>query len=120
MNTVVYVDNTNTTQYEIAPYYRVAEAFKVPVKIITLHCPVLAASLASVHKTPLEVINRQYKNLMTTWIPGWWKREIIPYERDNDPVKVGCCLCGAVISSSLLHCHCQIGKLKDTDFLKAM
>lgn len=70
----VIVDNTNTTAIEIAPYYQVAAAYHVDVKIITLEVDPLIAVSRNVHKTPIESILKQKMRLDLS-LPPWWKHE---------------------------------------------
>lgn len=71
------IDNTNTSAWEIAPYYRLAEIFKQEVKIIRIHCDFETASARNIHGVPLEIIWRMNQNILTERLPAHWKEEII-------------------------------------------
>jgi hypothetical protein len=70
--TVVIVDNTNTTAAEIAPYYAIAEAYRVPVEIVEFDIDVEVAVARNLHNVPRRGIERQAANMMQP-LPPWWK-----------------------------------------------
>jgi predicted kinase len=76
----VVIDNTNTSIAELAPYYAVAQAFQVPVEIVTLMVDPKIALARNVHGVPLNAHSAQYSRLVdnTPLIPRWWKHSIIP------------------------------------------
>ncbi len=71
------VNNTNTTVWEIAPYYRVAEAFDLPVKIVRIHCELVTGFRRNQHNVPAETVLRQWRNINTEILPHHWIEEII-------------------------------------------
>jgi predicted kinase len=79
-DTTVIIDNTNTTIAELAPYYAVAQAYNVPVEIITLMVDPKVALARNIHGVPLKAHSAQYSRLVdnTPLIPRWWKHDILP------------------------------------------
>lgn len=75
------VSNTNITAWEIAPYYRLAEAAGYPVKIVEIRCDPYVAAARTQHGVPAVHIGIMHNSLMMERIPQWWKREI--YDQDN-------------------------------------
>jgi len=73
------IDNTNTSIAELAPYYAVAQAFQVPVEIITLMVDPKIALERNVHGVPLNAHSAQYSRLVdnTPLIPRYWKHTIV-------------------------------------------
>lgn len=71
------VDNTNTTAWEIAPYYQAALAFGHKPKIIRMHCTFEEACFRNVHSVPVETIWRMQQNLLHERLPAHWAEEII-------------------------------------------
>jgi predicted kinase len=79
---VLVVDNTNTSAFEVAPYYRVAEALGCDVEVIIIDADLEKAAARNVHGVPRQVIRRQYDRLMTlgTSLSPWWKVRHVPAE----------------------------------------
>lgn len=73
----VVVDNTNSRVLEIAPYFRVAEAFGVPVKILRVHCQIEMALCRGTHNVPASTVFEMYANIMNEKLPPGWKEEIV-------------------------------------------
>lgn len=71
------VNNTNTTVWEIAPYYRAAEAFNLPVKIVRVHCELVTGFRRNVHGVPAGTVLRQWRNINNEVLPSHWKEEIV-------------------------------------------
>ena len=76
----IYVDNTNTTAWEIAPYYRLAEVFLCNVQIITILCPVEVAIARNVHAVPGTTILTMHRNILMEQLPPHWKHTVIAAE----------------------------------------
>jgi len=68
----VAVDNTNTRVFEIAPYYRLAEAFGYDVRIVYLPCCPLQAAKRNVHDVPPETVMAM--SLQMEALPTHWKQ----------------------------------------------
>ena len=67
----IVVDNTNVKMFEIAPYYRLAEAFGYEVQIVQLIVPIAKAHLRNQHNVPYETIEMMAKSFEP--VPPWWK-----------------------------------------------
>lgn len=74
---VVCVDNTNTTVAEIAPYYRLAEAYGYNPEIIFINCSLEVAIARNVHKVPEQTIYHMMQNLWQERIPLHWRQTIV-------------------------------------------
>jgi len=68
---LVICNNTNVRVYEIAPYYRLAEAFGYEVEVIRLICDVDKAFSRGLHNVPYELIKQM--SLGFEPLPPWWK-----------------------------------------------
>ena len=66
----VIVDNTNLKQWEIAPYYRLAEAFDFRVSITQFICSPIKAAARCVHGVPHEKIHKMHLGMDP--LPDWW------------------------------------------------
>lgn len=66
----VIVDNTNLRVWEIAPYYRVAEAFGCYVSINHMYCPVRVAAGRGVHEVPYDKVAQMYNAIEP--LPAFW------------------------------------------------
>lgn len=73
----IFVDNTNTTAVEIAPYYALALTYGADVKIIRINCPFEVAAPRNVHGVPTSTIWRMYQNILSERLPPHWVEEII-------------------------------------------
>lgn len=74
----VVVDNTSTSQLEVAPYIAVAESFGAYVRVVTVWCSPAKAAARSVHGTPLETCQQQDARLEQScrkW-PRFWPEQI--------------------------------------------
>jgi predicted kinase len=68
---LIVVNNTNIKTFEIAPYYRTAEAFGYEVEIIRLICDVEVAIARGLHGVPPEQVRQMSLNFDP--LPPWWK-----------------------------------------------
>ena len=68
----IFVDNTNTQSFEIAPYWQLACVFGIQVKIIRLHVDFETACRRNAHKVPPARIWWMYQNLLTERLPSHW------------------------------------------------
>lgn len=75
----IVVDNTNTTAWELAPYFRYAEYKGYTVKIIRLLCDPVAAHARNVHGVPLELVQAMDKRVRSVKdnLAPWWPVEDI-------------------------------------------
>ncbi len=69
----VVVDNTNVRMFEIAPYYRLAEAFGYEAKVVWVHCDPLIAARRNVHGVPVETVLNMARSFDP--LPPWWNVE---------------------------------------------
>ena len=74
---LVIVDNTNTTEAEIAPYVLGAQAYEAEVEIITFFCEPEIAHKRNVHGVSLESVMKQYERFKKRNFPPWWK--VVPF-----------------------------------------
>lgn len=81
----IIVDNTNTTVWEIAPYYRLAEAYGCEVEIVQFRCSAETAFKRTIHNVPAETIARMALNLKEEKLPPWWKVTMIDTEPKPAP-----------------------------------
>jgi hypothetical protein len=76
---VVYIDNTNTTLVEIAPYMAIAQAHNCDVRVIVMEGGGVGEfAQRNVHGVPEEVVERQALQIRETlqnWPPFWPDRE---------------------------------------------
>lgn len=81
----VIVDNTCTTNEEIAPYILGATAFKYEAEIITLKCSMAMALARNVHGVGERAIEAQWVRLNNRQLLPWWKNTdiIVPDPEEN-------------------------------------
>ena len=66
----IVVNNTNIRMFEIAPYYRLAEAFHYEVEIIQFLCHPALGTKRNVHNVPSATIEQMARNIEP--LPTWW------------------------------------------------
>jgi predicted kinase len=73
-NTIV-VDNTNLSIAEMAPYVAVAQAYDIPVEIVTVVCDPAVAAKRNTHGVPEERVLKMAAALTegTKAMPPWWR-----------------------------------------------
>lgn len=71
---VLFVDNTNTSIAEVAPYAALALAYGADLEIVILECPVEKAFARNTHGVPLKGVQGQNARLATLAdsLPPWW------------------------------------------------
>lgn len=67
----IVVDNTNVKLFEIAPYYRLAEALGYDVEIIQFFCDPEVGFKRTLHAVPMQTIQLMAKSFEP--LPPWWK-----------------------------------------------
>jgi len=67
------VDNTNICPWEIAPYYSLAEAYGVPVRVVRLLADPQRAHSRNIHKVELEKVLKMNERLCSNPLPSFWK-----------------------------------------------
>lgn len=71
----IIVDNTNTTEVEIAPYYALAKAYGYNVKIVRMKCAPEVAHARNVHGVPLPAIKAMMDRIGRMRLPLFWDVE---------------------------------------------
>lgn len=74
----ILVDNTNVRVFEIAPYYRLAEAFGYDVEIIWIQADIEKCIARNIHGVPAETIRSMSKSFEA--IPHFWNQRIVVSE----------------------------------------
>lgn len=69
---LIVIDNTNTTAWEISPYYRLAEVSGCEVEIRYIRCPIEKCVARGTHGVPLATYVRMAANLEHDTLPPWW------------------------------------------------
>lgn len=72
---VIVCDNTNLSMIEVAPYYRVAEAFGWECLIVNCICPADVAMARGIHGVPKETYAGMIERMNEFKAPRWWKIE---------------------------------------------
>lgn len=72
---VLVVDNTNTKVFEIAPYYRLAEAYGHDVEIIWIVAPAEVCKARNTHGVPDATIDAMVNGVEA--LPPWWKVRVV-------------------------------------------
>jgi predicted kinase len=73
----IVVDNTNCSTLECCPYIAVGQAFEAKVRIIRVKCELgvaLKRAKKGPHKSPPEVVAKQYAQLLQFYPPPWWPK----------------------------------------------
>lgn len=73
----VYVDNTNTTAVEIAPYAQLCSAYGVKFRIVYIYCDLVTAYKRNIHNVPADTLIKMQTNLMFDKLPTYWPQEAI-------------------------------------------
>lgn len=76
----IVVNNTNIRLFELAPYYRLAEAFGAEVEIVWCFCSAETAYKRGTHGVPEQKV-REMANSFEA-IPLWWKQTIVNTEKE--------------------------------------
>jgi len=74
---MLFCDNTNTTAWEISPYYRLAEMFGHKPTIIQMHCPIELALTRNTHHVPTQTLMAMLQNMAFDRLPHHWNLELI-------------------------------------------
>lgn len=72
---LIVVDNTNTKVFEVAPYYRLAEAFGYAAEIVWVVSTPEYCKSHNPHGTPENIIDQMFSGVEP--IPHWWKFRIV-------------------------------------------
>lgn len=74
---ILFVDNTNLSSWELAPYVRLAEIFEVEYQILTLWVDPLVAAKRNIHRVPMERVFQMYQILLSERLPVHWKQKVM-------------------------------------------
>lgn len=69
---LIIVDNTNTSAIELAPYVALASAFGAECEIVTVKCDPEQAFARNVHGVPLVGIKRMAEAIESRQLPPFW------------------------------------------------
>jgi predicted kinase len=72
MQITLVVDNTNTSAWEIAPYYSLAQAFGIPVKVVRIIASPETAYRRNIHGVEREKIQKMAERLARNPLPSFW------------------------------------------------
>jgi len=78
---MVFVDNTNSTAWEMSPYVMLANVFDVPFVVFRIECDPEVAYARQRHGVPRETFDAIGRRLATEWIPPWWVQRSAPVMR---------------------------------------
>lgn len=81
---VTIVDNTNISEYEIAPYFALGEAYGCEVSVTTILADLGTALKSNVHNVPLKVIHEMDQKLRDRILPRHWNHHVLL--RDGDEI----------------------------------
>jgi len=73
---IVVVDNTNTSEIEMYPYYLAARAYGYRVVIKTFLIDLEVSIARNIHKVPAASCAAMYSKLMSSQIPPFWNIDI--------------------------------------------
>ena len=68
----IFVDNTNISTWEIAPYYRIAEAFDYAVEIVRIEMSPYTFSNRNRHNVPVVQVFRMWRTMQREELPRHW------------------------------------------------
>ncbi len=71
------VDNTNTSAWEIAPYYCLANAFNIPVKIVRIIASPETAYQRNIHGVQKDKVEKMAERISLNPLPPFWNIEEI-------------------------------------------
>ncbi|MCK5133481.1 MAG: AAA family ATPase [Candidatus Sabulitectum sp.] len=69
------VDNTNTSAWEIAPYYSLAQAFNIPVNIVRITANPETAFPRNIHGVQKDKVEMMARRLVGNSLLPFWKVE---------------------------------------------
>lgn len=71
------VDNTNTSSWEIAPYYSLAVAYGAPVKILLFQADPTKAHRRNIHGVEKDKVEKMAERVSNLKLPSFWNTQII-------------------------------------------
>lgn len=66
------VDNTNTSAWEIAPYYSLAQAFSIPVRILRIIANPETAYHRNIHGVQKDKVEKMAERITLNPLPPFW------------------------------------------------
>ncbi len=69
------VDNTNTSAWEIAPYYSLAQAFNIPVRVVRINASTEKAYRRNIHGVEKDKIEKMAERISENPLPRFWNVE---------------------------------------------
>jgi predicted kinase len=75
----VIVDNTNSSVWELAPYFRYAEVKGYNVRIVRVLCDPEVAAARNSHGVPAHAVKRMAEAIEASaaQLPPWWEVEVV-------------------------------------------
>lgn len=83
----IIVDNTNLSVWEIAPYYRLAEAFGYDVSIVEFKTPLEVCLARQTHGVPDTKMGMMYQKFLDERLPSFWKIEVVHHDAAAETLK---------------------------------
>lgn len=74
--THVFVDNTNTTLVELAPYVALAQAYSAEIELVRVLCDPEIAFKRNVHGVPLAGVQAMDRRLRDLKLPPFWQVKV--------------------------------------------
>ena len=81
---LIIVDNTNSSDMEISPYYLAGESFGYDVSILEIVCDAELAASRNSHGVPRGTIVKMAERMAKGSLPPWWK--VNCRNAEHDPV----------------------------------
>jgi predicted kinase len=81
---IIAVDNTNTSSWEISPYYALAAAMGLPVKVVRIECEPGLAHSRNVHGVSVEQVAKMAVRMSGEVLPSWWTVETVCRASSDD------------------------------------
>lgn len=72
-DSIVVVNNTNISLWEISPYLAVAQAMDYEFEVVEITCTVQCSILRNTHGVPSETIGAMSESMRREIIPPFWK-----------------------------------------------
>jgi predicted kinase len=74
-DSLIVVDNTNTTVVELAPYVALSQAYGAKCELVTILCDIRVAAARNTHGVPFGVIERMDTAIRDRKLPLFWDIE---------------------------------------------
>ena len=73
----IYVDNTNISAWELAPYVQLGLLRGCEVTIVRIECDPYLAARRNTHQVPVERVLRMWRQLNREELPAHWKVKVV-------------------------------------------